>query len=376
MPITRFNSDALKWMKAYLSGRSQAVYVDGSLSPFLPVKLGVPQGSILGLLCYVLFTNDLPETISEPDCLLDHRLDFNTHCSMCGGLCCFADDSTFSLAGQDLLLLEEKMNSKYSEMSAYMANSRLKLNDEKTHLLLMGTRQRLNSLQSTISIQTSGEPVKSVNSEKLLGVKIQEDLKWGKYLVKDKDSLISKLSSRLSALKLIGWAAGFKTRLMIANGIFSSKLIYMISLWGRAEGYLLDSLQKMQNRCARFVTKKDKYTPVSQLLKECGWMSVRQLIFYHSTVQIFKILRTETPTYIYQRITETGSFPYNTRLAASDSVRIAPSLTSRLEIIQKSFVIRATQGYNLLPTELRQLSSLELFKKHLKAWIRENYVLI
>ena len=60
-----FDEQSVKWMKNYLSGRTQAVYIDGFLSSFLPVEVGVPQGSILGPLCYVIFTNDLPETILE-----------------------------------------------------------------------------------------------------------------------------------------------------------------------------------------------------------------------------------------------------------------------------------------------------------------------
>ena len=60
-----FDEEALKWMKSYLSGRSQAVYLDGSMSSFLPLEVGVPWGSILGPLCYILFTNDLPESIMD-----------------------------------------------------------------------------------------------------------------------------------------------------------------------------------------------------------------------------------------------------------------------------------------------------------------------
>ena len=104
-----FDVEAVKWLHNYLSGRSQAVYIDGSLSPFLPVNVGVPQGSILGPLCYVLFTNDLPETVYDESNHV-HFSTLTTHCDKCGGLSCFADDSTYSVATKDLDGLNQKLN--------------------------------------------------------------------------------------------------------------------------------------------------------------------------------------------------------------------------------------------------------------------------
>ena len=69
--------------------------------------------------------------------------------------------------------------------------------------------------------------------------------------------MVKCLTTRLSALKIIGKVAPFKTRKMLADGIFMSKLIYLIPLWGGCEKYLIRSLQVIQNKAARVVTKLD-----------------------------------------------------------------------------------------------------------------------
>ena len=89
---------------------------------------------------------------------------------------------------------------------------------------------------------------------------------------------------------------------MVANGIFCTKLIFQISLWGGAAEYLLSSLQIIQNKAARQVTKRDKYTPIVELLCQCGWLSVKQLVFYHSVIQIYKTKQTSYPKYISDKL--------------------------------------------------------------------------
>ena len=86
-----FDDLAIKWMKSYLSGRSQCVYVDGEFSDVLEVDVGVPQGSVLGGLLYVLLVGDLPEVVHE------HAAEYN-YSMNCGGLTAFVDDSTYSVS--------------------------------------------------------------------------------------------------------------------------------------------------------------------------------------------------------------------------------------------------------------------------------------
>ena len=89
------DENTLAWFTNYLSNRYQCVQVESALSATLPVPWGVPQGSILGPLLYVPFTNDLSETVH--DHLLTNGTFFNTHSGDCGGLCCFAEESTFTI---------------------------------------------------------------------------------------------------------------------------------------------------------------------------------------------------------------------------------------------------------------------------------------
>ena len=131
---------------------------------------------------------------------------------------------------------------------------------------------------------------------------------------------------------MISCVASFKVRLMIAKGVFCSKLIFQISLWGGTEEYLLNSLQVVQNKAARFVAKKGKFTPVADLLRQCGWLSVRQLVFYHSVVQIYKTILTTYPKYIHSKLST--QFPYNTRLSQTETVRMGPEFKSKLEMTE------------------------------------------
>ena len=121
-------------MNSYLSNRKQCVYIDGSLSKELPVEVGVPQGSILGPLFYIIYTSDLPETVHNHGAGTGECLK-----SECGSVCCYADDSTFTMSGTDPEWISQKIKDKYDKIATYMLNNRLVLNSDKTHLLIMAS---------------------------------------------------------------------------------------------------------------------------------------------------------------------------------------------------------------------------------------------
>ena len=139
-----FDAGMLSWVLSYLSERQQCVSIDGCLSRLQHVHHGVPQGSILGPLLYILFTNELPEVVHH-ECQAGPPSatwpNYTMSCETCGSIGCYADDTTYTCSGPDSLVLSEMLTSKFKLIADFLVSNKLKLNDDKTHLMVMSTSQ-------------------------------------------------------------------------------------------------------------------------------------------------------------------------------------------------------------------------------------------
>ena len=170
---------------------------------------------------------------------------------------------------------------------------------------------------------------------------------------------------------MVSKLASFKARLTVANGIFMSKLIYMIPLWSGCPDYLTNALQICQNKAARIVTRAGKYTHISQLLKQCGWRSVRQEMAYHTILTLHNIFLHKQPLYLYRRLTADGPYPYSTRRASSSSIRQSTSFKTNLDLCKQSFRWRGAALYEKIPASIRVLANMEKVKKALDTWVKQ-----
>ena len=365
-----FSDTSLQWVNSYLSGRSQTVYIEGTQSKILPVPIGVPQGSILGPLFYVIFTNELPELIHHHPPSPDKK--YNMICRPCGTLCCYADDSSFSSTSSCLESMETQLKSNYDAIAAFMNNNRLKLNSDKTHLMLLGTDSawRNKLTPRSISLNTGQERIQTTDCEKLLGGFIAQNLKWTQHILLNENSLVKQLGKRVVALKKISRVADFKTRKMLADGLFMSKLIYLIPLWGGCEKFLIKSLQVVQNKAARAVAKVGIYTPVQTLLRQCNWLSVHQLVFYHTTILLFKTIQNKNPKHLYD-MTST-ELAYVTRADSTGKLSVAADYIPEQGLNRRSYKWRSVRFWNELPVHIRTMTNLTMFKSKLKAWVLHN----
>jgi hypothetical protein len=287
-----------------------------------------------------------------------------------GSICCYADDTTLTCIESRPAALSNKLTEKFKIIAEFMRNNRLKLNDEKTHLMVMDTGQSRVRAQASrmVEIRTPTDTIRPSSNEKLLGCWISENLKWSEHLRDNKENLVMSLTTRLGALKKIGRVTTFKNRKMLANGIFMSKLSYLIALWGGCGIVLKKSLQVIQNKVARVVTKLDWFTSPQVLLHQVGWLSVNQLVFYHSVLLIYKVKQAQTPKYLHNMFS--WNYNYNTRQAEGGLIRLVGK--PKLDITRNSFRWRAANQFNQLPADIRTSSTLASFKIKSKSWIKEN----
>ena len=361
-----FDNLTLLWMKSYLSGRSQSVFVDGCMSPPQDIECGVPQGSILGPLMYILFTNDVPDLVhNHPVNYKDPQL----YCNECGGTVCYVDDGTYSVAHSDPAVLSSKLSDQYQEISKYMVANKLVINDDKTHLVVMGTKSSAAN-RDLVSLQAGIHNILPTKTETLLGCQINNDLKWKEHILGSDKSTIRQLTSTVNGLCMVSSRADFNTKLMVANGIVMSKICYLIQLWGGCEGYLLHALQVLLNRAARAVTGMSGFTSTRRLMLSCGWLSVKQLVVYHSVTMIHKVMKTGTPTYMFNRLSAVHS--YRTRQSSTGSIRQDETFRTSSTLPRTSFRWRGSLNYNRLPPSTRAISSFHTFKVKLRQWVQQN----
>ena len=192
--------------------------------------------------------------------------------------------------------------------------------------------------------------------ETLLGCQIEPHLKWHKHV----DNLLSRLQQRLSALENLSSMVPLGIKRKIVEGIFNSVLIYCLPVFGGCTKGEIDSLQKMQNKAARLVVNKGWRTPRKEVFAEVGWMTVKQLIVYHTALCTFRIRESKEPEYLHAFMSQTNRLN-----------RIIIPHTN-LSLMRSSYCYRGALEWNNLPDALRSCRSMRKFKSLLKGWIYEN----
>ncbi len=338
---------ALKWFKSYLSGRTQTVLAKGSTSSSRALNCGVPQGSVLGPILFTTYTRPLGKIIASA--LLMYML--------------YADDSQLyiSFKPRDPASLHNAVTAVTScvaSIQAWMANHYLKLNAEKTEVLVI-TTPSLSQSVTLPSLHLAGADVQTKEVVRDLGVTLDSRLQLEQHVVHTAKSAYAYLH-KVARIRRYLTADAAKT---LVHSLIISRLDYCNVLLFGLPDCLLHKLQRVQNHAARVISGTKKYEHISPVLQSLHWLPIEQRIIYKTLLLTFKSLNGLAPSYLCDLLK-----PYSPcRSLRSSNQNLLQEPSYRLKTYgARSFECAAPRLWNNLPANIRSVSCLTTFKRCLK----------
>ena len=230
----------LQWFHSYLSNRKQYVVVDGVESTQLDVNLGVPQGSVLGPLLFLIYVNDIVNSSN----LLKFSL--------------FADDTVVLYSHKNVTTLVSTINQELQMLNDWFKCNKLFLNFKKTkYVLFHSKRKRIPP--NIDSIKIGNNVIERTESINFLGILIHESLEWKHHIA----NISSKLSRSIGVLSKLRHFLPSRIMVSIYNAIILPHLNYCNEIWGKTYKVHVDKLYILQKRAIRLVTNSDFRSPIS-----------------------------------------------------------------------------------------------------------------
>ena len=337
--LYNFSEEVLLWIDSYLSYRSQYVSIGTRVSKFSNVVSGVPQGSVLGPIFYVLYINELPSLMDDNNCSEDIHSNadvdatlFTDNCEKCGMMPTYADDSTIVIRTKSRFQAQERIVYLTERIKKFLDSNSLLLNLGKTEIveiMVHQKRARLTGIAPQLTVRKPDGTLKVIlakESCRLLGANLNRDATWGHQLVSGDKPLLKGLRSVLGALSYIAKHLPQKSCLLLANGLFISKMLYLLPMWGGLPLKDSKKIQSLMNKCARMVLGLGRKTRTRSLMLGCNWLYFKELVLYHSAIQMFKIINFNTPVNLRKKLTISRDRRVNTTPA-------------RLKILRENFVV-------------------------------------
>ena len=302
------------WFKSYLNGRKQFVSIDENYSDEAIMHYGVPQGSVLGPLLFLIYINDLHSTIDF--CTTRH----------------FADDTSLLIKNKSLKQLKKQLNLDLRNLCKWLKSNKISLNVSKTKLIIF--RHPNKSINYDLKIKIDGKKLIPSEYVKYLGIVIDEHLNWGEHI----DNIAGRLSRTVGMLSKIRHYVNESTLRMIYYGIFSSILTYAAQIWGQIENKHVNRVLKLQDKALRIINFTNFWHSRNPLYLKSRILKLSDHIKLQNFLYVYDTIKCNLPSVLnnnYRFIHDVHD--YNTRSAHTNQVFLPKAKTIIYGIMSVSF---------------------------------------
>ena len=260
-------------LKSYLSNRKQFVTINGFDSEVKDINCGVPQGSSLGPLLFLLYINDFRLCLEKTSC--GH----------------FADDTFLIYNSKKLKTIETVINTELKQVIKWLGLNKLSLNTAKTELIFFHSKRRTINYD-LISIKFNGLKLVPVDHVKYLGMYLDSYLSW-EYHIHELSKKLSRANGILSKLR---YNSPLEVCLQVYYSIFYSHLIYGCNVWGLTTEENIHKIEMLQKKCIRIMTFSDFTAHTNDIFKELNIIKVKDVIKMHQLRVSFDFLNNLLPS--------------------------------------------------------------------------------
>ena len=328
----------LEWIKSYLSDRKQRVVINNQNSDYTNVEAGVPQGSILGPLFFLIYINDITENIRS-----NIRL--------------FADDTSLYLIIDSPFTSATILNKDLTVIQNWADRWLVLFNAAKTVMMTI-SRKLIKPIHPPLIM--NGIQLNEVEHHKHLGIYFSNDGGWHKHI----QYMLDKAWSRVNILRSLKYTLDRNSLEQLYISFIRPLLEYGDVIWDNCTLEDKKLLENVQIESARIVTGATKFVSIEKLYLELGWDTLQKRRNDHKLILFYKMLNNMTPNYLQQLIPPDVASRTNNQYNLRNSTNIS-NIIARTNLYKNSFLPSVCRLWNDIPSLVRNSPTLTIFKSNI-----------